>query len=66
MNTATPRIAASGRSNPKDLDKVRAEFDRLTRRRLGALAFAVMALRGTRRYLGCARTALEECFSVIE
>jgi hypothetical protein len=65
MNTAMPRIAASGRSNPKDLDKVRAEFDRLTRR-LGALAFGAVALRGTRRYLACARTALEECFSMIE
>jgi len=66
MNTAMPRIAASGKSNPKDLDKIRAEFDRLTRRRLGALAFGAVALRGTRRYLACARTALEQCFSMIE
>src|ERR1700690_1951844 len=48
MNTAIPRIAASRRSNPKDLDKVRTEFDRLTRRRLGALLFGAVALRGTR------------------
>jgi hypothetical protein len=49
-----------------DLDKVRTEFDRLTRRRLGALLFGAVTLRGTRRYLACARTALEECFSMIE
>jgi hypothetical protein len=50
MNVATPRIAASRRSNPKDLDKVRTEFDRLTRRRLGALLFGAVAVRGTRSH----------------
>jgi hypothetical protein len=66
MNAATLRIAVSRRSNPKDLDKVRAEFDRLTRRRLDALAFGAAALRGTRGFLACARTALKQCFSMIE
>jgi hypothetical protein len=66
MNTAIPRIAASGRSNPKNLDKVRAEFDRLTRRRLGALAFDAVALTRTRRDLACAGTVFEECVSRIE
>jgi len=52
-----PRIAASGRRYPKDLDKVRAAFERLTRRRLGGLVFGAVAVRGTRRYLSRAGKA---------
>lgn len=39
-----PRITASGSSNPKDLDNFRADFDRLARRRLVALAFSAVAV----------------------